>query len=110
MPCGWTGLVVANLHATNDLSRPQGVFAEIMRAEAFATGLAGSLPCVLAGDFNLKAEDLQELAGWSARGPGIDHVLVRGLPASALAVWPVERRRQDGAVLSDHAPVELTIG
>ena len=84
--------------------------AEIVRAEAFVTVVAGSLPCILAGDFNLRAEHLLELAGWSARGPGIDHVLVRGLSASPLAVWPVDRRRHNGAVLSDHAPVEVTIG
>lgn len=104
------GLVVANLHATNDFRRPQVPAAEIVRAEAFVIEVAGGLPCVLAGDFNLRAEHLRELAGWSTLGPGIDHVLVRGLSASPLAVWPVERRRHDGAVLSDHAPVEVTIG
>lgn len=102
-------LVVANLHATNDFRRPAVPSAEIVRAEAFVTGVAGDLPCILAGDFNLRADDLLELPGWSARGPGIDHVLVRGLSASPLAEWPVERRRQNGAVLSDHAPVEVTI-
>jgi len=104
------GLVVGNLHATNDFNRPQVPAAEIVRAEAFVTGVGGALPCILAGDFNLRAEHVPELAGWSALGPGIDHVLVRGLAASPLAVWPVERRRHNGAVLSDHAPVEVTIG
>ena len=103
------GLVVANLHATNDFRRPQVAAAEIVRAEAFVTGVASGLPCVLAGDFNLRAEHVPELAGWSGRGPGIDHVLVRGLFVSAFAAWPVERRRHNGAVLSDHAPVEVTI-
>lgn len=103
-------LVVGNLHATNDFGQPQVAAAEIVRAEAFVTDVAGGLPCILAGDFNLRAEHLLELAGWSARGPGIDHVLVRGLSASPLTVWPLERRRQNGAVLSDHAPVEVTIG
>jgi endonuclease/exonuclease/phosphatase family metal-dependent hydrolase len=65
---------------------------------------------VLAGDFNLRAEHLRELPGWSALGPGIDHVLVRGLAASPLSAWPLDRRRHDGHVLSDHAPVEVTIG
>jgi hypothetical protein len=27
-----------------------------------------------------------------------------------LAVWPVERRTLDGRVLSDHPPVELSVG
>ncbi len=81
-----------------------------MRAEAFIAELAGPLPAVLAGDFNLRAEYLDELEGWSARGPGIDHVLVRGLSASPLLVWPQERRLQNGVVLSDHAPVEARVG
>jgi len=104
------GLVVGNLHATNDFRRPQVPAAEIVRAEAFVSGVAGPLPCVLAGDFNLRAEHVPELPGWSAVGPGIDHVLVRGLAASPLVVWPVDRRRHNGAVLSDHAPVEVTVG
>ena len=102
--------VVANLHATNDFRHPDVPAAEIVRAEAFVTRMAAGDPCVLAGDFNLRAEHLRELPGWSALGPGIDHVLVRGLDASPLAAWPLDRRRHDGAVLSDHAPVEVTIG
>lgn len=104
------GLVVANLHATNDLRDPTVPAAEIVRAEAFVTDVAAGLPCILAGDFNLRADSLHELPGWSALGPGIDHVLVRGLSVSPLSVWPVERRRHNGAVLSDHSPVEVTIG
>ncbi len=103
-------LVLANLHATNDFGRPEVAAAEIVRAEAFVAQVAGELPCVLAGDFNLRADHLHELAGWSALGPGIDHVLVRGLSASPLAVWPRERRVHNGVVLSDHAPVEVRAG
>ena len=103
------GLVVGNLHATNDFRRPEVPAAEVVRAEAFVTGVAGAFPCVLTGDFNLLADHVTELPGWSALGPGIDHVLVRGVSASPLAVWPAERRRHNGAVLSDHAPVEVTI-
>jgi endonuclease/exonuclease/phosphatase family metal-dependent hydrolase len=104
------GLVVANLHATNDFRRPEVPAAEIRRAEAFVSDLAGDLPCVLAGDFNLRAEHLAGLSGWSELGRGIDHVLVRGLAAGPLTVWPEERRRLGGRVLSDHAPVEVTVG
>lgn len=104
------GLAVCNLHASNDFRHPEVPAAEIVRAEAFVTDVAHGLPSVLAGDFNLRAEHLRELAGWSAFGPGIDHVLVRGLEASPLHVWPPERRRHDGAMLSDHAPVEVRIG
>ena len=103
-------LVVANLHASNDFRHPELVGAEILRAERFVAGLAGELPAVLAGDFNVRRESLHELPGWSALGPGIDHVLVRGLPAGPLAVWPEERRSQNGRVLSDHAPVEVRVG
>jgi endonuclease/exonuclease/phosphatase family metal-dependent hydrolase len=103
------GLVVGNLHATNDFSQPEVPAAEIVRAEAFVTEVANGLPSVLAGDFNVHSEYLHELPGWSALGPGIDHVLVRGLAASPLSTWPLERRRQSGVVLSDHAPVEVTI-
>ncbi len=101
---------MANLHASNDFRRPELVAAEIVRAERFVSGLASDLPAVLAGDFNIRAQDLHELPGWSTLGPGIDHVLVRGLPAEPLHVWPPERRRQNGRVLSDHAPVEVTLG
>jgi endonuclease/exonuclease/phosphatase family metal-dependent hydrolase len=104
------GLAVGNLHATSDLRHPEVASAEIARAEAFVTDLAAGAPSVLAGDFNLRADHLHELPGWSALGPGIDHVLVRGLSASPLEVWPLERRRVNGVVLSDHAPVEATIG
>ena len=102
-------LVVGNLHATNDFQRPKIPAAEILRAEAFVTDVSQGLPCVLAGDFNVRAEFLRELAGWSALGPGIDHVLVRGLDATPLTAWPLERRVSNGHVLSDHAPVEVTV-
>jgi endonuclease/exonuclease/phosphatase family metal-dependent hydrolase len=101
---------IGNLHATGAFSQPAIAAAEILRAEAFVTGIAGALPCVLAGDFNLRADHMPELPGWSAVGPGIDHVVVRGLSSSPLFVWPLERRRVDGVVLSDHAPVEVTVG
>lgn len=103
-------VVVANLHATNDFARRAAVAAEIARAEAFVSALAGDLPAVLAGDFNVDDDHLPELPGWSARGPGIDHVLVRGLTSSRLEVWPRARRVQNGVVLSDHAPVEVRVG
>jgi hypothetical protein len=37
-------------------------------------------------------------------------VLVRGAAVSPLRVWPEERRRRaDGRLLSDHAPVEVEV-
>jgi endonuclease/exonuclease/phosphatase family metal-dependent hydrolase len=103
-------VVVGNLHATNQFQRPEIPAAEILRAESFVTEVAGGLPCVLAGDFNVRAQYLHELGGWSALGPGIDHVLVRGLEVTPLTAWPLERRVADDRVLSDHAPVEVTVG
>lgn len=93
------GPVIANLHAAND-DRPEAA-REVERALAWL----GGDPLVLAGDFNFRPE----LPGFSPPGPGIDHVLVRGAQATQLEVWPEERRRQNGRLLSDHAPVELRI-
>ncbi len=96
--------LIANLHASRG---PEVALLELERARAFAE--ATSRPAevmVLAGDFNLR--DF-ELAGYSAPTDGIDHILVRGAPASPPLVWPVERRRREGTILSDHAPVEVTI-
>ena len=39
----------------------------------------------------------------------LDQVLVRGAKAGPVEVWPVERRRVDGRLLSDHAPVEVEV-
>ena len=85
--------------------------AEIVRAEAFVTAIAGR-PSVRARR-RLQPSRRSTCASSTAgrrSGPGIDHVLVRGLAASPLVIWPLERRRQNGVVLSDHAPVEVTIG
>ena len=100
--------VVANLHASNELSRPEIPAAELERARAFAEAHARpGEPIVLAGDFNLLRPSLP---GFDDGGPGIDHVLVRGAAAGPLVSWAVERRMQNGLVLSDHAPVEREVG
>ena len=107
--------LVANTHCTS-LPDRRIAQAELLRAAAFATSRA--LPddvVVLAGDFNLTAAAaaMRELTGpdwgFSPAGPGIDHVLVRGAQASSPRRWPTERRRIDGNLLSDHAPVEVEI-
>lgn len=101
------GLLIANLHATNDFRDPAVTRAEASRAAAFAEGLARpDEPVVLAGDFNVTNPGL---GAYSRPGAGIDHVLVRGAEASPLEVWPVARRMQNGVVLSDHPPVELRV-
>ncbi len=94
-------IVVANLHASGEVVR-----MEVGRALAWLDGLVrADEPLVLAGDFNASLA----LPGFSAPHGSIDDVLVRGAEATALHVWPEERRRQNGVVLSDHAPVELTV-
>jgi len=101
-------LVVANLHASAIGGQPELAVAEIERAREFAEQRAGEgVPVVIAGDYNLEHH---ALPGYSEPGPGIDQVLVRGAPAGPLTVWPLERRVQNGRVLSDHAPVEVVVG
>jgi endonuclease/exonuclease/phosphatase family metal-dependent hydrolase len=115
MPGGNTALV-ANLHATG-LADDRLSDAELLRAASFADGLAapGEL-CVLAGDFNARRDRSRTLAdlagpewGFSAPGPKVDHVLVRDAAVEGPTVWPAERRRVAGRLLSDHAPVEARV-
>lgn len=95
-------IVVGNVHASNEFRRPEVPRAELTRAHALVHALAGDGARALAGDFNLRAPELP--------GPEIDHIVVAGVEHGPLVVWPEERRRYRGAVLSDHAPVEVTIG
>jgi endonuclease/exonuclease/phosphatase family metal-dependent hydrolase len=108
--------LLANLHAT--ASRDRRVSdAELFRAATFADALAEPDDlCIVAGDFNVTAETSRTLDdligpewGFSAPGPAVDHILVRGAKPEAARVWPPERRRHDGRLLSDHAPVEVTV-
>jgi endonuclease/exonuclease/phosphatase family metal-dependent hydrolase len=101
-------LTLANLHAD-----PRHADDELLRAAVFldATAAPGDV-AVLAGDFNLRrGRALDELAEWgfSRPGPVIDHVLVRGAEAGPAQVWPEEQRRIGGLLVSDHAPVEVTV-
>ena len=97
------GIVIGNVHASNDFRHPDVPRAELKRAHELVETLAASEEArVLAGDFNLRDPDLP--------GPNIDHIVVAGIDHGALAVWPDERRLHNGAVLSDHAPVEMRIG
>jgi endonuclease/exonuclease/phosphatase family metal-dependent hydrolase len=114
LPDGRT-MTVANLHATSYRRDPRLADAEVLRAAVFLDAVAAPEDvAVLAGDFNLRvgaARALAEVVSWgfSAPGQGIDHMLVRGAAAGPQRRWPEERRRIDGALVSDHAPVELTI-
>jgi endonuclease/exonuclease/phosphatase family metal-dependent hydrolase len=109
-------LTVANLHDSSvpDWRVPD---AELLRAAVFADSFAepGDV-LVLAGDFNVIREHsktLEQLTGpdWGFSQPisGIDQILVRGARAGPAKRWPDERRRLEGRLLSDHAPVEVTI-
>lgn len=108
--------LVANTHCTSFPVDTRLAQAELLRAAWFATATAQPEDVViLAGDFNLTTASgaLRALTshdwGFTAGGPGIDHVLVRGAPVSAPVRWPSERRRVDGRLLSDHAPVEVEV-
>jgi endonuclease/exonuclease/phosphatase family metal-dependent hydrolase len=96
---------VANFHTTGD--------EQLRRVTDF---VADEARTIVAGDANLlpapgTAYDVFRERGFSEPRPGsIDQILVRGLPASAPVVWPEERRRVAGRLLSDHAPVELRVG
>jgi endonuclease/exonuclease/phosphatase family metal-dependent hydrolase len=100
-------ILLGNLHVTG--SRDKRIPAEqVQRATAFLETLrAEGEPVVLAGDFNLTAGELGFVEGLSCATPqGVDHVLVSGVEAGAPVRWPEHRRRIDGRLLSDHAPVE----
>jgi endonuclease/exonuclease/phosphatase family metal-dependent hydrolase len=104
-----SGLVVANLHASSSPGEPRVPAVELERATAFAESVASAGDTVvIAGDFNCEAAHWA-LEGYSEPGPGIDHIAVRGADPSALRVWPDERRRRDGMLLSDHSPIELEL-
>lgn len=105
------GAVVSTLHASNarDL---RVIEAEVEHAAQWAGGLAGDSLCVVAGDLNVdtsRSEVFGRLAGFSAPGPGVDHVLVRGADVADYERWPRDRRFLHGLVLSDHAPVEARV-
>src|SRR5919197_2466004 len=110
-------LTVANTHCSSVPDR-RCQDRELMRAAVFADSFAepGDV-LVLAGDFNVIREHSQTLAQLSGPEWGftkpiswIDQVLVRGAPSEPAKRWPEERRRLQGKLLSDHAPVEVTIG
>jgi endonuclease/exonuclease/phosphatase family metal-dependent hydrolase len=115
------GICIANLHATNDMSKLAS--ADVMRAAEAAIGWAGEAPLLFGGDLNLRPGEQPEaferlgdrfgLIGTTAPD-AIDHLLVRGLElVEPPHRWPPERRElREGALalrLSDHAPVEATL-
>ncbi len=105
------GMVIANLHASGERGHPEIGAAEILRALSFVESVAEDGDAiVLAGDFNLRPNQLPELPGFSPPGPRIDHILVRGAEVSRLHIWAQAGHTTGAGVLSDHAPVELELG
>lgn len=91
-------LLVANFHIGADERQWKAVGEFVKFAERV----------VVAGDANIRGAWLH---GFSLPlADSIDQILVRGLPSTPPERWPDERRRVDGKLLSDHAPVELTVG
>jgi endonuclease/exonuclease/phosphatase family metal-dependent hydrolase len=112
-------LLVGNLHATSYPPDRRLADAEVLRAAVFVDGLASpGEPVLLCGDFNLSVRSSRTLDDlrqpeWGFVGAtptGIDHLLARGLPCGQPERWRNERRSLDGRLLSDHAPVEMTVG
>ena len=109
--------LLTNMHCTSFPADERLADAELLRAAWFAMSKAAPEDVVvLAGDFNARASRSRTLAdltgpewGFSAPGPGIDHVLVRGAAAGRVRRWPDEQRVHDDRLLSDHAPVEVEI-
>jgi hypothetical protein len=88
---------VVNFHIDGDP-------AELARVAAFADPWP---EVIVAGDANIPSASLE---GFSAPLPGsIDQILYRGLRGGAPTAWPPERRKLDGRLLSDHAPVEVEV-
>lgn len=112
-----SGLVVGCLHLSTDRKR---ALDEAKRAIDISLAWAEERPLLIGGDWNLRPnrslQRVVEEAGLTGLTPGgIDHLLVRGLRASAPRRWP-EREREiqlqpDGLAvrLSDHAPVSREV-
>jgi hypothetical protein len=91
--------------------------SELLRAAVFVDSFAESGDTVvLGGDCNVireRSQTFEQLSRpeWGFTKPisGIDQILVRGAPSGNAKRWPDERRLRDGRLLSDHAPVEVTI-
>jgi endonuclease/exonuclease/phosphatase family metal-dependent hydrolase len=104
------GVVVVNFHVTGGVPADE----QFARVVEFADPLGDQV--VIAGDANLRPERgtaygrLCEL-GFSAPLPdSIDQIVVRGAAATPPRRWPDEDRRYGTRLLSDHAPVELSVG
>ncbi len=106
--------VLSNLHTSAYPERVAEI--ELERAVAMTDELASPDDIrILAGDFNVHAaasptvRELTTARDFSSAGPSVDHILVRGAVGGSPETWSDERRRVDGRVLSDHAPVDVRL-
>lgn len=114
---GGRTFLLTNMHCTSYPADDRLADAELLRAAWFAMSKAAPGDVVLlAGDFNVRAARSRTLAdltgrewGFSAPGPGIDHILVHGAESTPVRTWPDEQRLHGDRLLSDHAPVEVEI-
>jgi endonuclease/exonuclease/phosphatase family metal-dependent hydrolase len=104
------GIDFVNFHVTGGVPADE----QFARVVEFAEPLGERV--VIAGDANLRPgrgktyARLRELGFSAPLDDSIDQIVVRGLPSTPPARWPDEDRRYGGRLLSDHAPVELSIG
>jgi len=95
-------IVVANFHAT--AHRPAQARKDVARVGEL---VSGDEPAIVCGDFNAPQAGIP---GFSPPIRGLDQILVRGLELERPPTrWDAERRRVDGFLLSDHAPVEAVV-
>jgi len=103
--------VVANFHATWRAAADE----QFRRAVLFVESLAQEGEAlVLCGDTNVRPAgggtyDVLREHLYSRPAAGTDQILVRGSADTEISVWPSDRRRANGRLLSDHAPVELVL-
>jgi len=91
-------VLLANFHIGGDPAQLEAVGEFVRFAERV----------VVAGDANIRGAWLH---GFSLPlADSIDQILVRGIASTLPVRWPDDRRRVDGRLLSDHAPIELTVG
>jgi endonuclease/exonuclease/phosphatase family metal-dependent hydrolase len=107
-------IVAANVHTSSSPTDPRLPDVELrVVVDLVDQAAAPGQLVVLGGDFNIKRESSETLAGlgesWFDVGPGIDHVLVRGVDEASGRVWPPKEREFGGRLLSDHAPVEVSL-
>jgi endonuclease/exonuclease/phosphatase family metal-dependent hydrolase len=102
--------VVGNFHATGGRAADE----QFRRAVDFVA--EADEHAIIAGDANLRPGERQTYSRLASLGfseplaRSIDQIVVRGLASTPPTAWPAERRSMRGRLLSDHAPVELTIG